>query len=58
MSGLSGTAMAATCVLKVDGLGCPFSSCGIDKQLRKLASVGRVETDIGRGEGTPSTKKP
>jgi copper chaperone CopZ len=35
--------------LKADGLACPFCAYGIEKQISKIESVEKVETDIKAG---------
>ncbi len=45
----AGPANAETYTLRVDGLACPFCSYGIEKQLRKLAGVNEVITNIKNG---------
>lgn len=48
---LAGAAFAAEAryALQVDGLACPFCAYGIEKQLRGIPGVARIETDIEAG---------
>lgn len=49
--GLATTAIAAQprYQIQVDGLACPFCAYGIEKKLRAIPSVERVETNIKEG---------
>ncbi len=40
----------------VDGMSCPFCVYGLEKQLKKIEGVARVETDLAQGEIVVSMK--
>lgn len=43
--------------LKVDGLACPFCAYGLEKKLKKLEGVAKIDVDIKRGRVSLMLKK-
>ncbi len=49
-------AKGQTVIIQVDGLSCPFCAYGLEKNLKKVAGVERVEIDIKAGKATAFLK--